>query len=137
MKKSISYALTTFAATALLLSAAVMPALSAETAEWYSPAASIMAPGALKPSTPAGPSAATASPALVGHARMLLMKGIQLKNGAKKAPIGTSATPALQYYGGPMLSNVKIQLVYWNKDVANQDKLPGFFSAITNGSYFD
>ncbi|MDE2237693.1 MAG: hypothetical protein KGK30_07370, partial [Elusimicrobia bacterium] len=52
-------------------------------------------------------------------------------------PIGASATPALQYYGGPMLSNVKIQLVYWNKDVAYQDRLPGFYSAITQSPYFD
>ncbi|HEX4048600.1 MAG TPA: hypothetical protein VH309_12225 [Elusimicrobiota bacterium] len=139
MKTSISNTLMTVTGAALLLGAAVLPARSAESSgsEWYSPMASVMTPGALKPATSADPSAAKAAPGLVGTPKMLLMKGVQLMHAATKAPVGASATPQLQYYGGPLLPNIKVQIVYWNKDVANQDKLPGFFSAITQSPYFD
>ncbi len=137
MRQTQTHALKTIVGAALLLGAAVLPARSTElSGEWYSPLAAMSAPGALKPTTPAGSSAVQAS-SLVGQPQMLLMKGVQLRDARSKAPIGAQAAPQLQYYGGPMLPNVKIQVVYWNKAVANQDKLPGFYSSITQSPYFD
>jgi hypothetical protein len=127
--------LTTLAAAALLLGAAALPSLGAE-AEWYAPMAPLMTAGAARPKTPAR-AAERAPNKPAGRARMLLMKGVQLLRAQSKAPVGTTATPALKYYGGPMLSHVKIQVVYWNGAVKHQDQIPGFYSAITQSPYFD
>jgi hypothetical protein len=142
MKIRLPGAFATITGAALLLSAAASPSRSAENgaseSDWASPLAAVLAPGALTPKASAGiPAAVPAGKALTGRAQMMLMKGLQLTNGAKKSQFTADAVPQLQYYGGPMLANVKIQLVYWNSDVANQDKLPGFFSAITQSAYFD
>ncbi len=138
MKMSLPGTFATLTGAVLLLSAVAAPSHAASDSDWASPLAAMLAPGALTPKTSAGlPAAAPAGKALTGRAQMMLMKGLQLTNGAKKSPFTVDAEPQLQYFGGPMLSNVKIQLVYWNSDVANQDKLPGFFSAITQSAYFD
>ena len=136
MRKSLPGTFATITGAVLLLSAAASPSRAADDAAWASPLSAMMAPGALMPKTPAGPTASKPA-SQAAHTQMLLMKGIQLVGGGKKASFGIEAVPQLQYYGGPMLSNVKIQVVYWNDAVANQDKLPGFFAAITQSPYFD
>ena len=135
MKMSLTRSFATITGAVLLLSAAASPSRSAgNESEWASPLASMMTPGALKPKSSASKSA---SPSIMSRTQMLLMKGIQLKDGKSKSAFGALDTPQLQYFGGPMLGSVKIQLVYWNDAVANQDKLPGFFSTITQSPYFD
>ncbi len=53
------------------------------------------------------------------------------------AKAGAPAKVLLSYYGGPLLTHVKVVVVYWNKDVAFQDQLPGFFANITQSPFFD
>ncbi len=137
MNNRTSRAFATLTGAALVLGGIAAPSLAADPAAtesgWYAPVAQAQASGALKPQA----SAKTAGPTASGTPHMLLMKGVQLMHGKSKAPFGVEAAPQLQYYGGPLLGNVKIQLVYWNKDVAYQDRLPGFFSYITQSPYFD
>ena len=132
MKIRTSRAFVAMMGAALVLGCAVSSVRAADS-NWYAPVAQAQAAGALKPQ------AVTAAPmaAPQGGPRLLLMKGIQLMHGKSKAHFGVQAAPQLQYFGGPLLGNVQIQLVYWNKDVMFQDKLPGFYSAITQSAYFD
>src|SRR5579859_7172310 len=48
---------------------------------------------------------------------------------------GTSAT--LTYYGGPVISKVRVFAVYWGSGVQNQDHINSFYPAITDSPYFD
>jgi hypothetical protein len=45
----------------------------------------------------------------------------------------------LSYYGGPVISNIQIVVVYWGANVNSEiiAKIPGFYQAVTNSSYFD
>ena len=45
----------------------------------------------------------------------------------------------LQYYGGPVISNVQVVVVYWGNNVnpTTTTGIPDFFSAITNSTYLD
>jgi hypothetical protein len=54
-----------------------------------------------------------------------------------KPVVHPNATGALVYYGGPVLSNVKVFTVFWNNNVAFQSQLNSFYSAVTNSAYFD
>ena len=56
--------------------------------------------------------------------------------GAVEKPGSATATPSVKYYGGPVISNVNVYAVYWNSSVNYQSQIPGFFSTITAGSYF-
>jgi hypothetical protein len=136
MRKSVSQTFAAISGVVLLLGAAASTALAEPAGEstWFAPMLSAMAPGALKPSSVAG---APAAKSALTDRRLMLMKSVQLMRGHTKAPFGVDAAPQLQYYGGPLLGNVKVQLVYWNNQVAYQDKLPGFFSSITQSAYFD
>jgi|GEM_PF-4453249 len=141
MKMRVSSAVAAVSGAVLLLSGAAVTARSAEQAlgaagesSWFSPMAAVMAPGALTPKTSAGkPVPASA----LTDRRLMLTKSLQLMRGKSKKPFGVEATAQLQYYGGPLLPNVKVQLVYWNGSVQFQDKLPGFYSYITQSPYFD
>ncbi len=130
IRKETPLAFTAAACAGLLLSTAAAPVFAAGSdSDWAAPMDAVTAPAA--------PQAAPASAPPVADRRLLLMKGLQLKNGASKAPFGVEAAPQLQYFGGPLLGAVKIQLVFWTPSVAYQDKLPGFYSAITRSPYFD
>jgi hypothetical protein len=50
-----------------------------------------------------------------------------------------ATTAQLKYYGGPVLQNVKVQIVYWGgaAKVAGAGQLEKFYTAITNSPYFD
>jgi hypothetical protein len=52
---------------------------------------------------------------------------------AESAPAGAH----LNYYGGPVLKNVKVYPVYWNTNVAYRTNLDGFYTGVTNSTYFD
>jgi hypothetical protein len=132
MKKSPARSVIVTTAVLLFLGASVRPAHSLESAgesSWYSPISAMMPLTVFKPTS--------ATPSGTGQPRMLPMKGVHLMRGMRKAPLSAGDVPKLQFYGGPTLGSVKIQLVYWNENVANQDKLPGFFSSITQSPYFD
>ena len=45
----------------------------------------------------------------------------------------------LQYYGGPVISNVQVVVVYWGNNVSPvaTTAIPGFFSAVTNSIWTD
>jgi hypothetical protein len=50
-----------------------------------------------------------------------------------------ASKPHLTYYGGPVLGNVKVQIVYWSdaSKVFGQGQLEQYYSDITNSAYFD
>src|ERR1700680_1076564 len=45
----------------------------------------------------------------------------------------------LDYYGGPVVSNLQVVVVFWGPNVSSTvtSQIGGFFQAITNSSYFD
>ncbi len=56
--------------------------------------------------------------------------------------LNNASAPAgahLNYYGGPVISNVQIVLVYWGPNVATvvTTGMPGFYQGVLNSSFFD
>ena len=51
----------------------------------------------------------------------------------------TTGGPDLQYYGGPVISNVQVVVVYWGNNVSNvaTSGIPDFFTSITNSTWAD
>ena len=51
----------------------------------------------------------------------------------------TAAKPKLVYYGGPVLGNVKVEIVYWGdaSKVFGQGQLEQFYTDITKSAHFD
>ena len=73
------------------------------------------------------------------HVRMMPMRQASSKPLADRAA-ATVTPPAgahLTYFGGPVLSNAKVQAVYWGSNVALQPHLNAFYGAITSSAYFD
>jgi hypothetical protein len=62
-----------------------------------------------------------------------------------QASLDNAATPDvtppagahLTYFGGPVLSKVKVYAVYWGSGVQLQSHLNSFYTTITNSAYFD
>ncbi|MGH9513304.1 MAG: beta strand repeat-containing protein [Terriglobales bacterium] len=54
-----------------------------------------------------------------------------------KSPQSPAAN--LDYYGGPVVSNIQVVVVFWGPRVSSTvtGKIGGFFQAVTNSSYFD
>jgi hypothetical protein len=54
-------------------------------------------------------------------------------------PIRPPAGAHLSYYGGPVMSNVKVVTVFWTNavDAGVQTTMPAFYSAITDSTYYD
>ena len=54
-------------------------------------------------------------------------------------PIRPPAGAHLSYYGGPVISNVKVVTVFWTNavDAGVQTTMPAFYSAITDSTYYD
>jgi hypothetical protein len=82
-----------------------------------------------------GDSADTSSAQTVGSSRVHVMKKTTPDSRARSA--AAAAGSHLNYFGGPVLSNVKIYAVYWGSNVQFQDHINQFFPAITNSAYFD
>jgi hypothetical protein len=56
------------------------------------------------------------------------------------APVAAQcASPLLGYFGGPVISNAQIVLVYWNSNVSTtaQADLPAFVEGITDSTFYD
>lgn len=43
----------------------------------------------------------------------------------------------LTYYGGPVISNVEVNMLLWGDHVTSSDKLPGFYSSVTSSAHYD
>ena len=58
---------------------------------------------------------------------------------SKGKPIRPPAGAHLDYYGGPVMSNVNVVTVFWTSavDAGVQSTMPAFYSAITDSTYFD
>jgi hypothetical protein len=55
------------------------------------------------------------------------------------SPLPLPSKSTLLYYGGPVISNVKIHVVWWTDGVNSQSKdlIPGFYTAFANSNYMD
>jgi hypothetical protein len=56
---------------------------------------------------------------------------------SRPAGTGSSSGPNLVYYGGPVLSSVKVHAVFWGGKVKYTSDLQSFYGAIVDSSYFD
>src|SRR5579859_8100071 len=67
------------------------------------------------------------------NARPLRLPGSPLLTHPAQCAVG------LSYYGGRVASNAQVVVVYWTSavDPTAKNYLSGFFTAITNSSYFD
>lgn len=56
---------------------------------------------------------------------------------APKAANSATATPSMQYYGGPVLSHVKLVSVIWgpNVNATTVKRIPGFLGAVAHSDY--
>jgi hypothetical protein len=48
-----------------------------------------------------------------------------------------AAAGPVSYHSGPVISNARVTVVYWNSAVAFQSSLPSFYAGVTNSKYFD
>jgi hypothetical protein len=73
----------------------------------------------------------------VGNSTVHLMR--PHTRGSANAFMGDSAPAGahLTYYGGPVISNVKVYAVFWNSAVKYQSTISSFYSTITASAYFD
>ena len=98
---------------------------------------------ALLPACLAAPSDSVEETAARGRDEIAASGNVHLMPRKPDAPQNafvTMSAPAgaqLSYYGGPVLSNVKVWTVFWNASVPNQSDLNSFYSTITSSAYFD
>src|SRR5438270_1669973 len=69
-------------------------------------------------------------------------RGVHFMHGYPAShPPRVSAAPLdlLNYYGGPVISNVRVIAVFWTSqvDAGEQANAPGFYSAVTNSPWMD
>jgi Big-like domain-containing protein len=59
--------------------------------------------------------------------------------GSASSPASASSLCTLQYYGGPVVSSVKVVTVFWGPNVNStvQTNIDGFYSTVTNSAYVD
>jgi len=76
--------------------------------------------------------------------RLQSVRGIHIKRNRPAGAVQPNAepqcnSPDVSYFGGPVISNAQIVVVYWNSNVnaAAQAGLPGFFKGITDSIYYD
>ena len=57
----------------------------------------------------------------------------------KSSPQKTASNAKLVYYGGPVISNVQVYIVWWGgvSNVRYSSNLPQFYSGVTNSSWFN
>jgi hypothetical protein len=55
----------------------------------------------------------------------------------RSGPQPRAAAAHLKYFGGPVIANAKIYVVYWGSQVRFQDQINAFYPAITDSAYFD
>jgi hypothetical protein len=82
---------------------------------------------------PGDPAGDITSAQAVGASKVHVMKmhsGVQARAAAP-------AAAHLNYFGGPVLANVKVYAVYWGSNVQFQDHINAFYPAITSSAYFD
>ena len=68
---------------------------------------------------------------------------VQLSDSVHFMPYGkphflaAGGTPHLTYYGGPVISNVKVVMLNWGSGVNGESTLESFYPSVTNSAYFD
>ncbi|HZR55527.1 MAG TPA: choice-of-anchor D domain-containing protein [Terriglobales bacterium] len=77
---------------------------------------------------------ATQSPKAAGPVHIVRMTVPGMKNAAPPP-----ATPHLNYYGGPVVSNIQIVAVFWGSsvDATVQGQIGGFYQTVTASPYYD
>jgi hypothetical protein len=77
----------------------------------------------------------TGSPAVQPARPLHIVPMVTAKGKAIQPPLGTH----LNYYGGPVISNVNVVTVFWTNKVDSgvQTTLPEFYSAITDSTFYD
>jgi hypothetical protein len=85
---------------------------------------------------PADPMESPLAPASPSRIRIYPWKDPRLLN---ERPRLAAASAHLNYYGGKVISNVKVVVVDWGPNTNSTVKsgIAGFYSAVTNSSYFD
>lgn len=85
-----------------------------------------------KPETPRGQHR-------VGHMNARLLRNSRHANADIGPPDSDTPNPFMNYYGGPVISNVNVEVVFWgeNVDPSIQSGIPPFYQAITNSSFLD
>jgi MYXO-CTERM domain-containing protein len=90
------------------------------------------------PPTAEAASAVTAvAPPITGGAVRYMRKHKKREGFAQAAPVAPAALPHLDYYGGPVISHVKVVQVNWNASVRFQTELAAFYTAIVNSRHMD
>lgn len=51
--------------------------------------------------------------------------------------VAAASSGPVTYHQGPVISNARVTVVYWNSTVAFQSSLPTFYASLTNSTYFD
>ncbi len=74
------------------------------------------------------------APVVASSGRVHLMP---MRDGSGLRVESAPAGAQLQYFGGPVLSNVHVIPVYWNSKVQFQSNLNAFYAAIPSSSYYD
>jgi hypothetical protein len=60
-----------------------------------------------------------------------------LRPGADRPSPATAQAAQLQYYGGPVISSVKVYTLFWSKQVVGRHELNLFYRGITQSPYMD
>src|SRR5262249_26585150 len=74
-----------------------------------------------------------ASDITLGHRAHIL----PVRNQSRQRAAAPSSSLQLKYYGGPVISNVKVWTIFWNAKTQYQQQLNDFYSGITQSAYFD
>jgi hypothetical protein len=74
-----------------------------------------------------------------GTSHIHMMPLMTPSSGDSESLITTSAPAGalLQYFGGPVIQNVKVFAIYWNSSVPSQSTLNSFYSTVTASAYMD
>jgi len=78
-------------------------------------------------------------PELFVPQRPLNISRTHIRGASKKDYNVTCLDPQVSYFGGPVISNVQVVVVFWNSNVNStaQANLPDYFTGITGSSFYD
>jgi hypothetical protein len=71
-----------------------------------------------------------------GGGRVHVMKMRQAGE-TRSAPVAALSSAKLNYFGGPVLSNVNVYAIYWGANVRNQAHINAFYPAVLDSAYMD
>jgi hypothetical protein len=85
----------------------------------------------------AAPAGAAQRQPLTMQSRVGVRRGVQLRVDSPRA--ASASIPHLDYYGGPIISQVQVYAVFWGSHVNSKVRIGigGFYTAITGSALFD